>query len=141
MKVKIMYCHEAAKMPDQGTNGSAGYDLYAVEGMSIFPGDTVKVRTGLKSQFSKRIVAKIFDKSSRASKGIDVTAGVVDSDYRDEWLVVMTNKSREDFTIKVGDKIAQVLFLKLARVKLKEVNFLKESSRIGGFGSTDKPKE
>lgn len=68
--------------------------------------------------------------------GIDVGAGVIDADYRDELRILLFNFSSEPFHIAEGDRIAQIVFERIAQPSLAEVEALDATSRAGGFGST-----
>ena len=71
------------------------------------------------------------------SKGIKSLGGVLDSSYRGEIMICLINLNKEDYEVKVGDKIAQILFQEYKRFEVEEVNDLEKSDRgEGGFGST-----
>jgi dUTP pyrophosphatase len=129
-----------AKKPEKQTKQSAGYDLYSAEPLIILKQSRCLCGTHIALEIPKGFYGKIFSRSSLAVKGIDVGAGVIDSDYRGEILVLLVNNSTtKDFTIKKGDRIAQIIFHKSPNFKMVLVNKLRETERgIGGFGSTGK---
>lgn len=133
---------------EKATRGSAAFDLFATEDVDVgdFP---VAVRTGVKTEFHPGLVAIIKEKSGLSVKGLEVKAGVIDSDYRDEWKVVLrfpgdarTSMMAGRFTnfkVKAGMKIAQVILVQLPEVQLTgEEIIIKDETRDGGFGSTGK---
>jgi dUTP pyrophosphatase len=81
---------------------------------------------------------RIAPRSSLASKGIDVAAGVVDEDYRGNITVIMVNTNDSSFVVNPGDKIAQMIVEQIVDTSITEVMELGETARgAGGFGSTD----
>lgn len=122
---------------ERGTVHSAAFDLFAEEEVTV--GNVpVAVATGVKTEFSPSLVAIIKEKSGLALKGIEVKAGVIDSDYRDEWKVVLRYPYGK-WDVKIGDKIAQFLLVEVPDVQLFGSGIvLKNVDRQGGFGSTGK---
>jgi dUTP pyrophosphatase len=120
------------KMPTRGSVGSAGWDLYA-RTRALVPARRLElVRVGIITSFNPSLVGLIRDRSGLAVKGITTRAGVIDSDYRQEWGVVLANETDTDYFVEVGDRIAQVVFLPLAPVGWEQ----SLEVRGGGFGST-----
>lgn len=124
-----------------------GFDIYALEDTLLPPHTPIKVRTGIAIHFEKpespqeKFGLLVRDRSSMASKGIIASGGVIDAGYRGELLVLLTSYSNgSSFTIKAGDKIAQLIPLPvLTGAGVAETNNLPASSRgQGGFGSTGK---
>jgi len=125
------------KLPTKGTSGAAGYDVYSAMDVVVKPSKRALISTDLKMAFSGNIYCQLKSRSGNAVKGIDVAAGVIDSDYRGEVKVLIVNNSEEDFNVKKGDRIAQILFIELANVNLSESRMLNSTERGGGgFGST-----
>jgi dUTP pyrophosphatase len=119
-----------------------GFDLYANENAVIRPGETVKIKTGVKAQPSPGYFFLVRDRSSMGSKGLVVTAGVIDNAYRGELIVCLcnTNQGWDDltYTINKGDKIAQMILLPSYVVE-ETVGKVGESDRgEKGFGSSGK---
>lgn len=150
MKVKLL--SPLAKIPTRATPGSAGYDLYAcieTEEMKILPKNRALVSTKISLQISSNVgdinhgfsncYGRIAPRSGLSLKGIDICGGVIDSDYRGEIRVIIANNGDEDFVIKSGDRIAQLLLEHIYTPEIEAVEELGESSRgSGGFGSTGK---
>jgi dUTP pyrophosphatase len=138
MKIQIKKLHEDAIIPKYAHNSDAGMDLFSIEELILKPGHRVGVKTGISIGLPQGYVSLIWDKSGVAFKsGIKTMAGVLDSGYRGEYIVVLLNVSNQDFEIKKGQKIAQVLIQKIENPEIEEVKELSETSRgEGGFGST-----
>lgn len=128
--------------PSYETTGSAGVDLRAFTGEDIVikPMERKMIHTGLYMQIPEGYEGSVRPRSGLAIKnGITVinTPGVCDSDYTGEICVLLVNLSNEDFVIKNGDRIAQMLFKKVERAIFAEVRELDETERgEGGFGHT-----
>jgi dUTPase len=143
---------------EKATKGSAAFDLFYNGTVPLIIGDKpVKIPTGVTTEFSPNLVAIIKEKSGLADRGVELKAGVIDSDYRKEWMVVARfpvqcdrfGRNQNDhfngetcIHVKPGDKIAQVIL-----VEIPEVHFsfhpdaqliMKDDVREGGFGSTGK---
>ena len=130
-------CNNAA-LPKRGTEGAAGYDLSAAHDCVIPAKGKGVVKTGLTMTFPSGMYARIAPRSGLAvKKFIDVGAGVVDQDYRGEVGVVLFNHADDDFQVKQGDRIAQLILEKIATPEVQEVQELGDTKRgAGGFGST-----
>ena len=119
-------------------------DLYADTTFetTIAPLQRVLVPTGIYIELPKGYEAQVRPRSGLAAKnGITVlnTPGTIDSDYRGEIKVILVNLSNEDFVLKPGERIAQMVVAKHERVEWEEVQVLEETERgDGGFGSTGK---
>ncbi|MCV6575237.1 MAG: dUTP diphosphatase, partial [Cohaesibacter sp.] len=127
-----------ATLPVRGTKGAAGYDLAAAQAIVVLAHDKCLVKTGLQIALPPGIYGRIAPRSGLAlKKAIDVGAGVVDTDYRDELGVLLFNFSDSDFTVNLGDRIAQLIVEKIKTPLVKELDDLGETDRGGkGFGST-----
>ena len=129
--------NEEAKMPMRGTKKSAGYDLTAIEGFVIDPGQRVLVKTGLTVVLEDNEYLAIVPRSGLAYKnGITVlnTPGTIDADYYPgEIGVILYNTSNVPFVVEKGDRIAQAI---LCEYKTMGVDLVKDKDRDGGFGST-----
>jgi len=137
MKVLIKKISPEARIPVYGHQGDAGFDLFAYVRMTINPGETAPVPTGLQMAIPPGYVGLIWDKSGIALGGIHRLAGVVDSGYRGEVRVVLTNLGKQPFAIDSGMKIAQMLIQPVQTVEMVEVNSLDRTTRgEDGFGST-----
>jgi len=137
-QVKLL--NSNAIVPTKATPGSAGCDLYAAEELIIPSKKWKAVSTGISIRIPTDCYARIAPRSGLAFKnGIDIFAGVVDSDYRGEIKVIMMNNGGSDFDVKIGDRIAQIIFERIYEGILVEVEELDETKRgEGGFGSSGK---
>lgn len=140
--VKIRKLRPAAIIPRIGIGNAAGYDLSACidEEVTIQPGETVKIGTGLSVELPSNVFGAIFARSGLATKkGLRPAncVGVCDPDYRGEYIVAIHNDSYKEQTIMPGDRIAQLVFLPCLPVDIQEVTKLSDTERgAGGFGST-----
>lgn len=143
LKVKKL-CAQA-KLPQRATEGSAGYDLYALleEPLTICPGELKRVHTGIAIALEDRFqVALVYARSGIATKHGIIPAncvGVIDSDYRGEIMVSLANIGTEAYTIQPMERVAQMVITPVILPQLEEVSELDETQRgSGGFGSTGK---
>ncbi|MDO8379835.1 dUTP diphosphatase [Phenylobacterium sp.] len=131
-------------LPAYETADSAGMDLRAAvpqdEPLVIRPGDRFAVPTGLAMAIPRGFEGQVRPRSGLALKsGITClnTPGTVDSDYRGEVKVILINLGAEDFTVRRGDRIAQMVIAPVTQAVVAEVADLDETARgAGGFGST-----
>ncbi|MGD8627649.1 MAG: dUTP diphosphatase [bacterium] len=129
-------------LPTAGSPGSSGLDLLAAVEVSldIAPGATELVPTGLSVEVPEGHEAQVRPRSGLALKhGITVlnTPGTIDSDYRGEVGVILINHGRETFTVRRGDRIAQLVFAAVCEAELEEAEELGNTTRgEGGFGHT-----
>jgi dUTP pyrophosphatase len=130
--------HPEAKLPTRGSAGAAGLDLYAVERVTLEPGGRTAVRTGLAVAVPAGFYGRVAPRSGLAVRqGIDVLAGVIDSDYRGEILCALVNHGREPFEIEPGARVAQLVVEAIATPEPVWAEDLEETERgAGGFGST-----
>jgi len=126
--------------PLYATPGSAGCDLIASEEVTLSPGKWSAVNTGLYLEIPRGYVALVCPRSGLALKyAVSVlnAPGVIDSDYRGEVKVILVNHNSLRYTVKKGDKIAQLVFTPVVHAQMKIVDQLTETERsTGGFGST-----
>lgn len=140
MELRIKKLHADAKVPSYAHPGDAGFDLYALKGVTISVGERVLVGTGIAIEIPDGFVGLIWDKSGLSTThGLKTLGGVVDAEYRGEVKVGMVNLGTEDYTVEAGQKIAQMLIQRVERVEIVEVTELSDTARgEGGFGSTGK---
>ena len=140
--IKIKKLTENAVIPTYGTEFSAGADLYSLPGESITiePHKTVMVRTGLSMEIPEGYAGLIFARSGLASKKGLAPAnkvGVVDPDYRGEFMVALHNHTDETKTIDGGERVAQLVIVPFLKAEFEEADELSDTVRgAGGFGST-----
>lgn len=132
---------ERACIPTYGSEGAACVDLYAVEDITIYPGELRIVRSGLAMEIPEGYYLEMFNRSSMAGKRqvVIVSSRVVDSDFRGELICPMKNIGTTPVTIEVGDRFAQMMIKKVEKMEFVEVDELSNTQRgEGGFGSTGK---
>ena len=140
--VRIKKLDPAAILPSYGSEFAAGADLYALlaEELVIAPGETVMIHTGLAAEIPEGYAGFVFARSGLASKRGLAPAnkvGVVDSDYRGEWMVALHNHSLAPQTVAPGERIAQMVIMPYLTAQFVEVAELSDTVRgAGGFGST-----
>ena len=144
MDVSVKKLRQEALLPTYGSAEAAGADLYACldEPVTIAPGKTAFIPTGLAMELPKGYVGLIYARSGLACKKDLAPAnkvGVIDSDYRGEFIVALHNHGSEARTIGHGERIAQLVVTPVLCPAFCEVETLSDSSRgAGGFGSTGK---
>jgi dUTP pyrophosphatase len=131
----------AARPPAQAHDGDAGYDLHAAEAVTIDPGERASVGTGIAVAIPEGQAGLVIPRSGLAARhGISVVnaPGLIDAGYRGELRVLLLNTDRtEPFTVEPGDRIAQLVLVRVETEELEEVAVLDETARgVGGFGST-----
>lgn len=131
------------ELPSYSTYGSAGLDLRACleTSTTLLPGETVLIPTGLAMHIGNpALAAMIVPRSGLGHRhGIVLgnLVGLIDSDYQGEILVSCWNRGDKPFTIEVGMRIAQLVFVPVQQVQFEIVNSFEHSARgQGGFGST-----
>lgn len=125
-------------IPHYAHPGDAGADLRSAVDITIPAQGRALVATGIRLALPAGHVGLVWPRSGLAVKqGLDCGAGVIDSQYRGEVKVLLFNHSMDDHSIRKGDRIAQLLIQKVARVEFFAVDNLEDTARgAGGFGST-----
>ena len=139
LEINVKKLSENAIIPTQGTKFAAGYDLYAAEDAVVVCGSRKLIKTNISMEITPGYYGRIAPRSGLAYKsGIDVLAGVIDSDYRGDIGVILYNTDKNfDFEIKKGDRIAQIIFEACYSATLNTVENLDNTLRqSGGYGST-----
>ena len=140
--VRFKKTHPEARTPTRAHESDAGNDLYAVEEITIAPGEVAKIKTGVALVLPEHCYGQIADRSSMAAKGLHVTGGVIDCSYTGEISVILANLNspfwaREPISIKKGDKIAQLIIKPIYEVTFEEIDVLPNTVRGSkGFGSS-----
>ena len=131
---------EGLDLPVYATSGAAGMDVVSAEDVTIVPGARHAVATGLAMAIPEGFEIQVRPRSGLALKhGITVpnTPGTIDSDYRGELKVILINHGQEDFAIRRGDRVAQLVLAPVTQAAWHEVAELDDTERgAGGFGST-----
>lgn len=156
MKVQIKKLHPDAVVPKYQTKGASGFDFHALEDAVINPGETKLVRTGIAAAVQEGFELQVRPRSGLSLKTplrVANSPGTVDSDYRGEVCIILTNSAGGKAThgpytdgrqnseyaiyIKKGDRIAQGVICPVVQAELEEVYELDETIRgTGGYGST-----
>ena len=134
---------DKVQIPTQGSLDAAGYDLYSAEEKIVPAHGKMLINTQISIAPPPRTYGRIAPRSRLAAKNmITMGAGVINADYRGVVLVLLFNHSDEDFRVKQGDRIAQLILEKIATPTIEQVENLNDMTRGNqGFGSTDKPQE
>lgn len=144
-KIKITRLSETTNdipLPAYATNGAAGMDIYAaVENEVVIPSNaTVLIPTGFSIELPIGFEAQIRPRSGLAIKnsiGLMNSPGTIDSDYRGEVKIILTNFGKNDFIVRRGDRIAQMVIARYEKIEWEETHQLSNTERgSGGFGST-----
>lgn len=142
MKINIKKINDNAIIPTYGSEYAAGADLYACieEDLTILPGETKLIKTGLAIELPIGYAAFIYARSGLASKRGLAPAnkvGVVDCDYRGEIMVALHNHSNTEQAVSKGERIAQMVIAPYITAEFDVVQELSDTARgAGGFGST-----
>lgn len=138
IKLLVKKLSKNAILPVRSSKKAAGYDLAAAHSAIIPKKGRMLIKTDLAIAIPDGYYGRVAPRSGLALKyGIDVGAGVIDSDYRGPLGVVLFNHGDTDFEIKQGDRIAQLIIESIATPEVVEVDSLDETERqSGGFGST-----
>ena len=140
--IRVKKLKDNAILPTYGSLEAAGADLYACleESVTIQPGCSVFVPTGLAMEIPKGYAGLIYARSGLACKRGLAPAnkvGVVDSDYRGEFMIVLHNHGQEAQVINHGERIAQLVVTPVFTPGFAEVSDLTDTQRAdGGYGST-----
>lgn len=133
-----------AKEPSKANKDDAGFDLVATEDVCIDVGHTVMVSTGIKMAIPEGYVGMVCSRSGMAAKDsvfVLNSPGIIDSGFRGEVKVILYNAGNDSYYIKTGQRIAQLVLVKLADVQMKWIeesvfDTLNSTRGNGGFGST-----
>lgn len=142
--IRVKKLNPSAKLPTYGSAEAAGADLYACldEAVTIHPGDSAWIPTGIALEVPKGCAGLIYARSSMGVKRGLAPAnkvGVIDSDYRGEIRVVLLNHGKTTQIVENGERVAQFLITPVLTPVYEEVEELTDTDRgAGGFGSTGK---
>jgi dUTP pyrophosphatase len=138
--VFVKKLNSKAKVPayaHKGPLGDLAADIFSVEDVEIPPGKVRPIATGIALELPPDYGAIIEDRSGMAINGVSTVGGIIDTGYRGEIRVVLTNIRSESYQIKVGDRIAQLRLVQRLEANFVEVNQIGSSERNEkGFGST-----
>ena len=141
-EIKEMY--ENIKLPVRATSGSAGYDIFSPFSLTLAPGESIKIPTGIRCQINEGWVLKIYPRSGLGFKyrlQLNNTVGIIDSDYfysdnEGHIFIKITNDTHDNKTVQIqkGTGFAQGIFVEYGITVDDEATGV----RNGGFGSTTK---
>lgn len=138
--VKMVKVEGSAIIPKYQTAGAAGLDLHASESAVIAAGSHATISTGLMMEIPQGWEGQVRSRSGLAAKnGVFVlnSPGTVDVDFRGIIKVILANMGTSEFRVKMGDRIAQIVFAQAPQVAVTEVDIIEDTARgAGGFGST-----
>lgn len=141
--IRFKSLKDGAQLPAYQTEGAAGADIRACIGEDIIilePGHRTLVPTGLSVEIPQEMQIEVRPRSGLALKhGVTVlnAPGTIDSDYRGELMVMLVNMGDKDFTVKTGERIAQIVFTSAVQQNMAWTTKVSKTSRgSGGFGST-----
>ncbi len=144
LPIAVKKLKENAVLPTYGSQEAAGADLYACldAPTTVLPGQTVFVPTGLSMELPRGYVGLIYARSGLACKRDLAPAnkvGVIDSDYRGEFIVALHNHGEKPQEIAPGERVAQLVITPVVTPGFVQVDSLSDTARAaGGFGSTGK---
>lgn len=129
---------DGAIMPKRGSAGASGYDLYAPTDVLIRPGQVVVIHSGVSIELPDATwEAQIRPRSGMSKRGLWVSVGTVDSDYRGVVGATVVNLGLEDAKVTRGERYAQLVFARVEHPTFEQVAELSATARgVAGFGST-----
>lgn len=142
VKVKFVKLRDSARVPTYASPASAGADLYSAEDgdVVIAPSETVLIHTGISAEIPDGYAGFVFARSGLAMKRDLAPAnkvGVVDSDYRGEYMVALHNHGTAAQTVERGERVAQLVIMPYVTAEFEECDALSDTERgSGGFGSS-----
>ena len=141
MKIRIRRIHEGAQLPEyaHGPEEDAGMDLRAVGDVTLEPGVPQLVPTGLTVEIPAGYEAQVRPRSGLALKhaiAMPNAPGTIDPGYRGEVRVILVNLGREPYTVRAGDRIAQMIVARYEAVEWEEGELAESARGEGGFGSS-----
>ncbi|MEO0004550.1 MAG: dUTP diphosphatase [candidate division WOR-3 bacterium] len=140
VKIRVLRLKKNIPLPYKATSDAVGFDLYAAESKAIKAHSFGVIGTGIAIELPSGIEAQVRPRSGLAfHHGIGVlnSPGTIDPDYRGEIKVILFNISDKDFTVRQGERIAQIVFSRIVSVKFEESKTLSKTKRgERGFGHT-----
>lgn len=140
MNIKVITLNQLAEIPIYQSSGAAGFDFHATNSVLIMPGETQLVETGLAFAIPEGLELQVRPRSGISAKtGIRVanSPGTIDSDYRGEVKIILTNTGNLPYTVSVGDRVAQGVICPVYQAEFTIVDSLDSTDRgDNGIGST-----
>jgi dUTP pyrophosphatase len=139
--LRVRRLHPSARLPTRAHEGDAGLDLYALEPAELAPGERASLRTGIAVEIPAGQAGLVLPRSGLAARhGVALVnaPGLIDAGYRGEISVLLLNTDRlAAFTVAAGDRIAQLVLVRVETPEVAEVEELAVSERgVRGFGSS-----
>ena len=135
--IKFKRLHEGAKLPRRATNGSVGFDLYAVSSCTLFPNSPALIDTHIACEIPDGYCGQIWPRSGKSVKHCaSIDAGLIDFDFRGSIKVALFNKGDRPWYIEKGERIAQMVVLPVLMDSVEVDELTKTERGSGGFGST-----
>jgi len=136
--LKVKRISKDAEIPSYSFESDVGFDLRAIEDVTLEPYEQKKVRTGILVEIPEGHVGLIRDRAGIVTKmGVHTAAGTFDPAYRGEVSIILVNFGEETVRVEAGMKICQMIIIPVTKVKIKEVSKLEKTERHNkGFGST-----
>ncbi|MFC4077883.1 dUTP diphosphatase [Salinithrix halophila] len=144
VRIQQLPGNDDLSIPERMSESAAGFDLQAavMDETVLEPGERVLIPTGIALEMPEELEAQVRPRSGLALKhGITLlnSPGTIDSDYRGEVKVILHNHGQEPFSIRRGERIAQLVFQELPKVRITQARELSATERgSGGFGHTGK---
>ncbi|KAL1919456.1 uncharacterized protein VTP21DRAFT_2149 [Calcarisporiella thermophila] len=140
IRLLVKRLSDKAKLPTRGSPFSAGYDLYSAADITIPARGKALIPTDLSIAVPSGTYGRVAPRSGLALKHfLDTGAGVIDADYRGPLGIVLFNHAEDDYQVKEGDRVAQLIVERIYTPEVEEVEDLDATTRgEGGFGSTGK---
>lgn len=133
MKIKIKRFDKEIELPKYSRKGDAALDIRSAESCIIEAGKRKAVKSGIAIELPEGYVGLVWDRGGIAAKhGVHTMAGVLDSNYRGELMIVLKNLSEDDFKIERGDRIAQLVIQQVVEADVEESDELSDSNRGDG---------
>lgn len=140
MELKIKCLTEKAQLPAYQSKGAACFDIHSLNGGVVPARNSAVFDTGLAFEIPEGYALMVYSRSGHGFKNdirLANSTGIIDSDYRGEVKVKLTNDGAHPFEVKAGERIAQAMIIKVEQVRMMIVSELNETERgNGGFGST-----
>lgn len=139
MQVKVVRKNSSTKLPERMSKGAAGYDIYSYHDYLIQPGHSAYIDTELSFEIPEGYFFSLVPRSSLGKKGVIIpnSPATIDEDYRGTIRVILYNMGNEPYSVKKGDRVAQLILMKYQKFDFLEVTELESTQRgEGGFGST-----
>jgi dUTP pyrophosphatase len=138
INLNFLKLSKEAEAPEYALDTDAGFDLKALENVSIFPFDQKKVSTGIAVEIPEGYVGIVRDRAGIVQKmNVHTVAGTFDSGFRGEVSIMLVNMNDKSVEIEKGMRIAQIILIPIVKAKITEVKKLSETKRgEKGFGST-----